>query len=356
MINKMGGKFLIMTATLPPFIKEYLEENITDLVISPPFFNNNIRHILTLISGEMDFAKIAKEGQNKKVLVICNTVEKACNAYKSIKEHSLCSVNLLHSRFIQKDRLRKEQEIKYFASSKEKGVWVCTQLVEASLDIDFDFLFTEMSTADSLLQRMGRCYRSREYKDTKPNIFIFDNKSGTGYGKGSIYDYELYQRSVNELHKYCNKPFSEKQKQEYIECVYDTLAIKNTNYHKSLLDQLKFLTDNLLTGEFEINEARKKFREIEASTVIPFTFLEQAKSILKSIKSLPTTKCKETLLAKKKLQESLKEISLQVNLFNSRKYAIHKDSELNQAYITILANKYDEEIGLLDLSNKGAIF
>ena len=45
--------------------------------------------------------------------------------------------------------------IKFSDSENETGIWVTTQLVEASLDIDFDVLYTEMSTADSLLQRMG---------------------------------------------------------------------------------------------------------------------------------------------------------------------------------------------------------
>ncbi|MFQ8902616.1 MAG: hypothetical protein ACLR7D_12870 [Lachnospira eligens] len=35
--------------------------------------------------------------------------------------------------------------IKFSDSENETGIWVTTQLVEASLDIDFDVLYTEMS-------------------------------------------------------------------------------------------------------------------------------------------------------------------------------------------------------------------
>ena len=60
-------------------------------------------------------------------------------------------------------RAKLEKEIKEFSNNKEKsGVWITTQLVEASLDIDFDYLYTEMSTLDSLFQRLGRCYRKRK--------------------------------------------------------------------------------------------------------------------------------------------------------------------------------------------------
>ena len=42
-------------------------------------------------------------------------------------------------------------------------IWISTQLVEASLDIDFDYLFTEIAPIDSLVQRMGRAWRHREH-------------------------------------------------------------------------------------------------------------------------------------------------------------------------------------------------
>lgn len=95
---------------------------------------------------------------NQKVLVICNTVSRAQEVYEKLRERN-DSVWLLHSRFIRRDRNLLEQKIMEFSESDEAGIWVTTQIVEASLDIDFDILHTEMCTADSLLQRMGRCNR-----------------------------------------------------------------------------------------------------------------------------------------------------------------------------------------------------
>ena len=81
-----------------------------------------------------------------------------------LQELKVENINLLHSRFIYNDRSAKEFKIKKFSENrKENGIWITTQIVEASLDIDFDYLYTEMSTLDSLFQRLGRCYRSREY-------------------------------------------------------------------------------------------------------------------------------------------------------------------------------------------------
>ena len=119
-------------------------------------------------------------------MIIVNTINKAIEIYEKLKDENVTNINLLHSRFIQADRSEKEEKIKEFSKNKnETGVWITTQIVEASLDIDFDMLYTEMSTLDSLFQRLGRCYRSREYSENDPNVKIYiKDTSGVGY----IYD------------------------------------------------------------------------------------------------------------------------------------------------------------------------
>lgn len=89
-------------------------------------------------------------------------------------------MNLLHSRYIRRDRAYLEDQIMKFSGSEETGIWITTQIVEASLDIDFDVLFTEMCTADSLLQRMGRCNRKGRYFPEEANVIIYDNRNGVG--------------------------------------------------------------------------------------------------------------------------------------------------------------------------------
>ena len=83
------------------------------------------------------------------------------------------------------------------------GIWITTQIVEASLDIDFDVLFTEMATADSLLQRMGRCNRAGYKSTDQPNVYVYVNKSGVkDKGKRGIYDGDIYERSIKMLQRY----------------------------------------------------------------------------------------------------------------------------------------------------------
>ena len=66
-----------------------------------------------------------------------------------------------------------------------------------------------MSTLDSLFQRFGRCYRSREYKGKEPNVKIYIKEiSGIGY----IYDKEIYQKSIDLLQDYSGEILEDKTK------------------------------------------------------------------------------------------------------------------------------------------------
>lgn len=165
MIQEMGGKFAIITATFPPVLKYFMEQY--GLVEGKQYIFKDFtgkeyqvekypRHKVEIRHSEMNLDEIRLRGKNRKVLVICNTVSKAQKLYKKLEGEN---VWLLHSKYIRRDRAFLERKIMGFSESGESGIWITTQIVEASLDIDFDILYTEMCTADSLLQRMGRCNR-----------------------------------------------------------------------------------------------------------------------------------------------------------------------------------------------------
>lgn len=181
MINDIGGKFMIMTATLPRIYKDELEKMGIKCKFGE-FLKPIMRHKLSINDNSLDndIENIINKASSSKVLVILNTIDKANELYLKIKGKNIENVNVLHSRFIKNDRSNKENSIINFSKEREKtGIWITTQIVEASLDIDFDYLFTEMSTLDSLFQRCGRCYRSRKYEKNEPNIYVY-NKNVSG--------------------------------------------------------------------------------------------------------------------------------------------------------------------------------
>lgn len=101
-------------------------------------------------------------------LWVRNAVDEAIAAVELIRECG-CSAQLLHARFAYGDRLCHELSAmsRYGRDGTErKGqVLVATQVVEASLDLDFDVMVTDLAPVGSLIQRVGRLWR---HMDRRP--------------------------------------------------------------------------------------------------------------------------------------------------------------------------------------------
>lgn len=236
-VVRLGGKFLLMTATLPTFVIHEIEDRVGNsfkVIDKYEDYSQIVKHVIELREGDItenivEILKKANEG--KRVLIILNTVAKAQEVYTEIKNRmkgykNVTYLKLLHSRFTFNDRKRLEDEIVgtkdksgTFANPKPTGekkgkILVATQVVEASLDIDADVLYTELAPIDSLIQRMGRVLRRikdnktyKKYLEAKepsdPNIFIFyqkpDDNVKLSSGAGSVYQNDLLAFSLELL-------------------------------------------------------------------------------------------------------------------------------------------------------------
>ena len=273
MIQEMGGKFAIITATFPPVLKYFMEQY--GLVEGKQYIFKDFtgkeyqvekypRHKVEIRHSEMNLDEIRLRGKNRKVLVICNTVSKSQKLYKKLEGEN---VWLLHSKYIRRDRAFLERKIMGFSESGESGIWITTQIVEASLDIDFDILYTEMCTADSLLQRMGRCNRKGRYCPNEANIVVFDNRNGVSEGKRrSVYEDKLYDRSLELLSKYEHILFSEDKKTAYMNEVYSVDGVKETIYFENIQKDLKLFSE-IHPTEYSADEA--EVRDIRSVTIVP---------------------------------------------------------------------------------------
>jgi CRISPR-associated endonuclease/helicase Cas3 len=116
-----------------------------------------------------------------KVLVVRNTVSGAVDVLKALEMQAgvdapeLFRVNgvttLHHGRFAREDRRRLDGEVEArLGKTRPLGglVLVGTQTLEQSLDIDADFLITDLAPMDVLLQRMGRLHRHRAEANGAP--------------------------------------------------------------------------------------------------------------------------------------------------------------------------------------------
>ena len=162
-IRPYNTQFAIMSASLPNILKAELEKVLPDYVlIQEPAHNEKQRHVIEVRDSliEDNITDILKHFENgQKVLVVCNTIAKAKEIFTSLKDIDNKNKMLYHSQFILLDKNKKEQTLEDISKFDGGYVAVCTQIVEVSLDIDFDVLITENAPIDAIIQRLGRVNR-----------------------------------------------------------------------------------------------------------------------------------------------------------------------------------------------------
>jgi CRISPR-associated endonuclease/helicase Cas3 len=94
--------------------------------------------------------------------VICNTVNDAQLIYSELCNKTDINIDLFHARYTVADRIQLEKKVlnKYGKTAIRKGgLLIATQVIEQSLDLDFDVLVSQIAPIEFLMQRMGRLWR-----------------------------------------------------------------------------------------------------------------------------------------------------------------------------------------------------
>ncbi|HCX89031.1 MAG: CRISPR-associated helicase/endonuclease Cas3 [Deltaproteobacteria bacterium CG12_big_fil_rev_8_21_14_0_65_43_10] len=126
-------------------------------------------------STEVECLIISAVEQGKCVCWVRNTVHDTLTALESLRTKiSADRIMLFHARFAMGDRL--DTETKAFTSFGKIGgeherqgkILIATQVVEQSLDLDFDLLISDLAPMDLLIQRAGRLHR--HLRDERGNL------------------------------------------------------------------------------------------------------------------------------------------------------------------------------------------
>ncbi len=225
------AKFLVMSATLPKLLREYLKDALGDYALitaSAELYRKFRRHKLILRNGELlseenlnHIVDVARGGQT--VLVCCNTIARAQTAWKELQTRldGQVRVELLHGKFNGKDRLAKEQIVRDATGARSTArvnsiVLVATQVVEVSLDIDLDVIYTDPAPLEALLQRFGRVNR-RRLKNFAP-VCVFREPVPE---KPRPYEPELIHAALVVLNEQDGNLIDEAQVSTWLDKVYE---------------------------------------------------------------------------------------------------------------------------------------
>ena len=184
-LRKMKIPHLLMTGTAPEFLLKAInkKKEVYSIVKDDegleyqPF--TIVKREENILENEDVFEEIRNDYiDNKKIFIVLNQVEWTQDFYfylkKYLEENEIePKIVLYHSRFIHKDRVKKEEEMKLLVKSSP-CIIIATQVIEISLNISSDVMYSQIAPPDAIGQRAGRLNRSG--KTHKSNNYSYEMK------------------------------------------------------------------------------------------------------------------------------------------------------------------------------------
>ena len=144
-----------------------------------------VQRIASLDEAHSHALEAAQQGAA--VALIRNTVDEAIASYDALA-HRFERVMLFHARFAMGDRHKIEIEVlNRFGKNgtgERNAILIATQVVEQSLDIDFDLIVSDLAPIDLLIQRAGRLWRhaGRERPIEGPRFLVLSPEPSEDVG------------------------------------------------------------------------------------------------------------------------------------------------------------------------------
>ncbi len=191
-------------------------------------------------------------GQGGCAAVICNTVGRAQKLYRALQMADVVADDrliLFHARFPPAWREKIEQKVlSCFGKDgkrPDKAIVVATQVIEQSLDLDFDVMISDLAPVDLLIQRAGRLHRhqrdSRPVSLSTPRLMIASpgvQEETFDFGPDTyIYERYILLRSYMALHKHSQMTLP-RDTEPLIEAVYGKETPVDEHLSATVVDAL----------------------------------------------------------------------------------------------------------------------
>ncbi len=165
----LGTLFVLITATQPRICATSVSSSSLKRELAPAeekwrHFPRN-RHVYRYLPGDHPLESLPElleehlpEGHTSG-MIICNTRKEALEVYDMMKQRFSSRVFFLSSWMIPRHRRRILRMLRYLERKRLPRYLVATQVVEAGVDLDFDWVFRDVAPLDSIIQAGGRCNR-----------------------------------------------------------------------------------------------------------------------------------------------------------------------------------------------------
>ncbi len=240
-LRKLHIPHLLMTGTAPDFLlKEMTKLNYHYIEDKEGLSFQQFRIIKSNDTEDMDNvyqSVMADYKHGKTIFVILNQVKWAQTFYSKLREmlsEENPNVLLYHSKFIYRDRVNKEKEI-YRRTNSKPCILITTQVIEISLDISCDVMYTNIAPPDAIGQRGGRLNRSgRTYRNgIEYELKLFSVKKCLPYPE------DIIEKSFNQ---FSDGIYSYRKIKKICDAVYNNIELKNDKRY------FDFFKENILFG------------------------------------------------------------------------------------------------------------
>lgn len=342
-IGKCGVCAFVMTATLPSFLKNLIAKTLGShslLTASTELYQKFKRHRIQVLGGEITEALDLIRADlvfGKKVLVVCNTVQRAQDIYQVLSGDSTNPI-LLHSAYNGEDRASKEAKLK---RESLPDLLVGTQAIEVSLDIDYDVIYTELAPLDALLQRFGRV--NRAIKKAPCPCYVFEQRNDKDR---YIYPSEICERTLISLREMANEHdgiVDELTIQSKIDFVYPGFSEKEQQEFDQVTDSLSYSIEHILVPFNEDKKSEQDFYDqFDGVKVLPIELKAEYHERIKKFNFIHADMLKVSI-RKNEFQRWRKDGTLQ----HERLYVEKNAKDSIDIPVWLLQKPYNQELGLL---------
>lgn len=238
--EQLGGRIAVTSATLPQplalLLSETLVGNIT--VVAAIDGSWPVRHRLAVRAGHLTSETSVQEIEarlraRQAVLVVANNVADARALFDRLAPMARThlgddAADLLHARFRAMDRSAIEDRIRArygTGAARQPGLVVTTQVVEVSLDLDFDVVHTSGAPLEALIQRFGRVNRLGKRAPADVVVHAPDYRARRGGAElwaDGVYEAQPTELAMEILARHDGAGLSERRLREWLDEIYNS--------------------------------------------------------------------------------------------------------------------------------------
>lgn len=303
--EQYGARFFVMSATFPTLIREQLQRALGDFTTiraDQQVFQKFTRHRLHLLDGDLlDHLEqiVAAMQDGKQVLVCVNTVRRAQEVRQRLEQLGVqpSELVLIHSRFIVKDRTRLEEEVRRRSAiditTRTPFILVATQVVEVSLNIDLDTIYSDPAPLEALLQRFGRVNRACSKGICPVHVFREPSDGQGVYGRSKDPEKRghIVRVTLAELQKHDGQIINESEINDWLDAIYDDPQLRAEWLAE--YTRIASQAERHLTSLLPFNSSEQKEQEFEnmfdGVDVLPLCFEQEYLQLLAEHKYLESS-------------------------------------------------------------------